>query len=506
MEGIPMPTENKLDHSRQFDRWRLSDHKNVKQVEDVVFSKIKPKLITVPDMKKLRTHFKMILLDLIVAYLTDPKLYIAISRDKNRYVKGTRYRALYMSHLYTMAALDCLYESGYIEQHKGFQDVVNRMTRIKSKPKLIKLFKLHKLESYMINCEPDTKLIYLKNEDGKDIEYEETGYTKMIRSNLIKINSLLADSNIDLRITDTMHSQILRDLAVKNDEEKKRWRPLKGKANPYRMVTVDFSRNQLKRIFIDGVWDKGGRFYSVWWQSIPSKYRKYIRINERSTVELDFKQMHPTILYSLYGEALKDDPYTLDGFDKDSRGDLKIVLNTMINAADDTSAKRSLQYGMPKASLPDGYDSLDDVFEAFKTKHSVIADYFFTGYGKSLQFIDSVIAQDIMLKLNNYGVVCLPVHDSFIVASTHEQLLRDVMHRVFKARVGQIAQIKKDKTIYNGMKRAPELSGDDTIKYLEQLKHDGETGDGIYSKYHQRKTEWYMANARGACLVTVNIQ
>jgi len=500
MEGIVMPIKNKLDHSRQFDRWLISENKNVKQVERFVFSKIKS--IKVPDKKKYRTHMRMILLDLIVAYLADPRLYIAISRDKNRYIKGTRYNSLFMSHQYTMAALDCLTKSGFIEQHKGFQGVFSsRMTRIKPKAKLIKLFKSQKLKSYMVTRVPDTQLIYLKDEDGKNIEYEETGYTKLYRSNLKNINGLLAGSNIDLRITDTMHRQILRDLSVKSDKEKKRWRPLKGKADSYRMVTIDFSRNQLKRIFTDGVWDKGGRFYSVWWHSIPSEYRKYIRINERSTVELDFKQMHPTILYSLCGKALKGDPYTLDGFDKNSRGDLKKVLNTMINAADPISAKRSLQYGMPKASLPSGYDSLDDVFKAFKTKHRVIADYFFTGYGKKLQFIDSVVAQDIMLELNNYGVVCLPVHDSFIVASAHEQLLIDVMHKVFKAHVGQIAQIKKDKTIYNGMKRAPELSGDDTIKYLEQLKHDGETGDGIYSKYHQRKTEWYMANSRGACLV-----
>ncbi len=488
-----MSFKNKLDHSRQFDRWRISEHKSIKQVERTVLAKIKTKGIPVPDKNKFSVHLKMILLDLFVSNLSDPKQYIAISRDKNRYVEGTRYQSLYMSYSYTIAALDCLVKCKYIEQHKGFKDVVGRMTRIKAKPNLIELFNTHKLMLYMVKRKPDTQLIHLKDEDGEYVDYEDTGHTTCLRNNLRSINALLADTYIDLRMTDTLYRELIRDLVIRNEKEKKRWKPKKGKTNTYRIVSVDFSRNQLKRIFTDGVWDKGGRFYSVWWQSIPSKYRKYIRINERSTVELDFKQMHPTILYSLCGETLIDDPYTLDGFDKDKRSDLKVVLNTMINATGLISAKKSLQYGMPKASLPSGYDSLDDVFKAFMLKHEVIAKYFFNDYGKRLQYFDSVIAEDIMLVLHRFGVACLPVHDSFIVSAAHKELSNDVMEVVFNYHVGQIPQIKKDKTIYDVMKKKPELSVEDTIEYFKQLKKDSETGSGTYSKYQRRKAEWYLS-------------
>ena len=47
--------------------------------------------------------------------------------------------------------------------------------------------------------------------------------------------------------------------------------------------------------------------------------------------------------------------------------------------------------------------------------HEPIKEYFFTGYGKELQRADSDIAEKVLVKLLNKGIVCLPVHDSFVV-------------------------------------------------------------------------------------------
>ncbi|CAA0108557.1 Uncharacterised protein [Halioglobus japonicus] len=245
---------------------------------------------------------------------------------------------------------------------------------------------------------------------------------------------------------------------------------------------------------------------SPWWQGIPKNYRKYIRINERSTVELDYKQIHPTILYAMQGEQLAEDPYKLDGFSDADRDDLKTVLNTMLNAADPASAKKSLQYGMPARSLPPGYTNLDDVFSAFKAKHSSIAAYFFSDYGKRLQYFDSLIAEDVMLVLHHYGAPCLPVHDSFIVSAKHEQLLYEAMCRVFKYHVGYQPQIKKDKTVFDVMKSKTILSNEEILASIQQLKSDQETGTDIHSKYLQRKTEWYEANGtQGAIIISTDI-
>ena len=70
--------------------------------------------------------------------------------------------------------------------------------------------------------------------------------------------------------------------------------------------------NILARIFNDGKWGVGGRFYYGWWQEIPKRFRKYITIDEGFTTELDYSALHPHMVY--YKNDLEMgtiDPYTL---------------------------------------------------------------------------------------------------------------------------------------------------------------------------------------------------
>ena len=67
-------------------------------------------------------------------------------------------------------------------------------------------------------------------------------------------------------------------------------------------------------------------------------------------------------------------------------------------------------------------------------KHHAIEDAFYSGQGLRLQYIDSQLAEQVMLHFANKGVPVLPVHDSFIVAAQHEQELVAVMKRVFAER------------------------------------------------------------------------
>ena len=54
--------------------------------------------------------------------------------------------------------------------------------------------------------------------------------------------------------------------------------------------------------------------------------------------------------------------------------------------------------------------------QAILDAHKPIQDMFFKGHGNYLQYIDSVMAEDIMLKfVKSRFVPVLPVHDSFIV-------------------------------------------------------------------------------------------
>ena len=58
--------------------------------------------------------------------------------------------------------------------------------------------------------------------------------------------------------------------------------------------------------------------------------------------------------------------------------------------------------------------------QAILDAHKPIQDMFFKGHGNYLQYIDSVMAEDIMLKfVKSEFVPVLPVHDSFIVHYGH---------------------------------------------------------------------------------------
>lgn len=61
---------------------------------------------------------------------------------------------------------------------------------------------------------------------------------------------------------------------------------------------LNFNHVCLTRVFSRGSMERGGRFYGgVWWQFIPSEYREFITINGLATVEIDFSELHPRLLY-----------------------------------------------------------------------------------------------------------------------------------------------------------------------------------------------------------------
>ena len=48
---------------------------------------------------------------------------------------------------------------------------------------------------------------------------------------------------------------------------------------------------QLYRVFNNGRWDHGGRFYGGGWQALPKAVRSRLLIDGETTVELDFKSL-----------------------------------------------------------------------------------------------------------------------------------------------------------------------------------------------------------------------
>ena len=77
-----------------------------------------------------------------------------------------------------------------------------------------------------------------------------------------------------------------------------------------------YRRRKLNRVFNNGTFDHGGRFYGGWWQRVDGKIRKDIRINNLATVEIDYSAIHVIMLYALiridYWERYSKDPYDIN--------------------------------------------------------------------------------------------------------------------------------------------------------------------------------------------------
>jgi hypothetical protein len=65
--------------------------------------------------------------------------------------------------------------------------------------------------------------------------------------------------------------------------------------------------------------------------------------------------------------------------------------------------------------------------DAIAERHEPIKEYFYSGEGVRLQFLDSCVAERVMLKMLDKGRVVLPVHDSFIMRIGLEKELSDAM-------------------------------------------------------------------------------
>ena len=76
-------------------------------------------------------------------------------------------------------------------------------------------------------------------------------------------------------------------------------------------------------------------------------------------------------------------------------------------------------------------------------KHPIIKDIKGKGHGLRYQFVDSQIAEKVMMKLLGQGIVCLPVHDSFICQEHQLPELQVAMSEAYEEVLGIAPQLKE---------------------------------------------------------------
>ncbi|OWV69838.1 hypothetical protein ATY75_09260 [Rhizobium sp. N122] len=193
------------------------------------------------------------------------------------------------------------------------------------------------------------------------------------------------------------------------------------------------SATAMHRVFNQGVWTSGGRFYGAFWQTMRGRHRHTIMIDGERTEEVDYDYLHARIIYAWARKKLVGDPYIIEGF---PRNVAKRAFFIIVNAKGYLKAKGAVaEYLEKKGMNPKLAGKLID---AMKKRHQPVEKYFHSGKGLELQNLDAKMAEYVLRVMTvQKGVPCLPIHDSFIVPEGQVKNLVRTMKAAYEKYVGR---------------------------------------------------------------------
>ena len=311
------------EHSKPLDFHKWSDAPEVdtavKELEDEIGPRLKHLMRKRRSRHSVRDHIKVFVLDLYIAWCHDPLLCLAYSRRPESYGTGTRHKEIHLRYEKVKGVADALEELGYVEQKQGFlnrETGISRRTRIHAKAKLIALIQRHQIKREMAYRARDE--IVMRDREKNDVNPSHRATAKRLAARVKRINAMLESSDIALRISGEDYSNLLT-----------------------RSIPMDVTRGSVSRIFNNGSFQQGGRFYGHWVQGLPREYRRFLLINGSPVVELDYASLHPNMLYAEVGVTPpQGDAYEVKGFLKADgfRPVVKTLTNCLINAESEEKA------------------------------------------------------------------------------------------------------------------------------------------------------------------------
>lgn len=433
---------------------------------------------------------------LYLSYFSIPKVPVSINMTAKSYSRSTYG---YKNIRKVIKSLDKL---SLIEIKKG-SEYAGKVTRIWSSDKLTKIFKGLGFIWRHYPLDKTKEVIVVRDrilvKGAKRKKYKKitisTPNNKTItnqRNNLFKINEFLSQHCIALDLSNKDLDKIKAEL---REEEKESKTHFFWEEKP--IYSLNFSLVQLRRIYSRANTSLGGRYYGGWWQVLPSKYRPHIKIDDYKTTEVDFSTMSLNLLYAREGIQVPD---TKDLYDiglkgskqylKRARELIKKYINAILN-------NESGRYQLSSAELKElklsSHKKLKDLVIKY---HKPISHFFGTGVGLELMYLDSVIAERLMLKFQYQNIVLLPIHDSFIIRTGFASWLRTEMKQSFKELMNKYIEVKsigfKPREYFNKPLPPPSndpsegiIRGEDLWKEL--IKDDSRD---LYTKYCSYWHQW----------------
>ena len=426
------------------------------------------------DFRKALDHtLRIVALNLLSATVSRPIPWINVIGRPVWYQENKLLLGPHFTHASSDAVMRFLREHGYVRFRPGTSSASKSFRRpnsIKPTGKLKALASTTNGGVFDVWSDPLAYPIRLRaapDAHGKKefVPFEPTGATMLMVDRLGTINKALLLHWADLEITDAQHREMLRYMARRDGEES----------------TIDLTRRTVYRVFNNGTFEEGGRFYGGWWQQIPKAYRPHIMIDGKQTVEVDYSAIHPTILYTELGIPMPEDPYEIGIAGREI---VKKTFNALINAGG-PSINPIEGFSTDKAGM-----SWKEFLARVRRHFEPFKRYFGTGYGLKLQRLDSDIAEAVMLEFAKRGIPILPVHDSFIVHHGHESLLQQVMQQQFERVTGSTIRLK---SVTLGRDRARKFPEGPATDDLFALVHP----HGPYAEYDNRVDQWFATKYAG---------
>lgn len=208
---------------------------------------------------------------------------------------------------------------------------------------------------------------------------------------------------------------------------------------------------------------KGGRTHmknSI--QHLSKSTRLSAVIEGEEVCSYDFKGFEPSLAYSMSQEVMEcSDPYELDieDYDKDVlRKFCKLALLIMFNTDSKSVAHKALNSAVraefdvkklyDQGKIPEEYIPVKLLMEELETKHHIIADKFYKGFGADLQYAGSLINDYIVeYMMQAHGCLVVQTHDEFMAPESFREKLVDCMYKGYEHICGsrQNCRIVKEK-------------------------------------------------------------
>lgn len=372
---------------------------------------------------------------LLANLLSNREKLFRISLNRNYWAPGQYTQAFYFS----IELVDVLHNTEYIEMYKGKGNKDTRYaydTKIRATDKLLEYMQI--LPEEVI--EHPESLVELRDTNKKRMPYDDTPLTLKIKKRLARVNEVNANAYIEHRGQE-LHTALVA------------------------IFTGDWKYHG--RLHARGYW---------YYQGFNGDERAEITIDGAPVVELDYGGLHIYLLYAQEGRQYWQDPYEciLPDPDHAFRPFIKGTLLPLINARGKwatikktgtkywRSAYRNAQASIAQQLIYDkrvskhptlkqkrkarvakrarralkqiGIVSADQIIDAFKKAHPHIAHYFCTEnqIGMKLMNKDGKIALDVVDHFAKQDIVCLPVHDSFIVKKQYRDELEHIMQKTYR--------------------------------------------------------------------------